>query len=126
MKAVTVAIAAVAMASASAAVAENLINYAEDADGRLYYYDSDTIRTVSGGYITVWTVQDGSRDRTVRWRTRRVLYQIDCDDMRSSSVSFADYDANGRLLESDSWYPKMTPDVPGSVGFSLTEAVCAR
>jgi len=126
MKAVKVVIAVVALASAPAAVAENLINYSEDANGRLYYYDSDTIRTVNGGYITVWTVQDGSRDRTVSWRTKRVLWQIDCDGMQSGAVSFAEYDANGRLLDSDSWSPSMTPDVPRSVGYSLVEAVCGK
>jgi hypothetical protein len=40
MKAVKVVIAVVALASAPAAVAENLINYSEDANGRLYYCPS--------------------------------------------------------------------------------------
>lgn len=127
MKAVKVAISAVALASASAAMAENLVWYSETVNGTVSYYDSDTIRRVSGGYITVWIFRDGSRDRTKRWRTSRELMQIDCGGMRSGSVSFADYDANDQLLDSGSFpYPDMTPAVPGSTGYSLVEAVCAR
>lgn len=126
-KAVKVAIAALALTSASAAFAENLVYYSEDVEGRFYFYDSDTIRRVSGGYINVWTLQDASRDRTVRWRTNRVLFQIDCDGMRSAGVSFAQYDANNRLLDSGSTpYPTMQPAIPGTTGYSLVEAICAR
>lgn len=127
MKAVKVAISAVALASASAAEAENLIFYSETVNGTVSFYDSDTIRRVSGGYITVWIFRDGSRDRTVRWRTSRQLWQIDCGGMQSGIVSFAEYDANDRLLDGGSFpYPRMTPDVPGSTGYALVEAVCAR
>lgn len=76
MKAVKVAIAALALASASAAAAENLVFYSISANGTVSYYDSDTIRRVGGGYITVWTLGDGSRNRTVRWTTSRMLMQI--------------------------------------------------
>lgn len=127
MKAVKVAIAAAALTSASAATAENLVYYADDVEGRFYFYDSDTIRRVSGGYITVWTLQEASRDRTVRWRTNRVLFQIDCGGMQSGGVSFAQYDASGRLLDSGSTpYPTMEPAIPGTTGYLLVEAICSR
>lgn len=126
MKAVKVAIAAVALTSASAALAENLNLYGVTVDNTVMYFDSDTIRRVSGGYINVWVLYDGSRDRTVRWRTKRVLQQIDCNGMMLGVRSFAEYDANGRVLDSGSWYPIMEPVIPGSVGYDLVEAVCAR
>ena len=127
MKAVKVAIVAVALTSASAAVAENLVYYGETADGSVKYYDSDTIRRLSGGYITVWTMEDARKDRTVRYRTGRTLWKIDCEGMMLGPMAFANYDTNGRVLDSESTnYPKMIPAIPGSVGYSLVEAVCAR
>lgn len=127
MKALKIAIATVALTTAVAAAAENLVYYARDRLGSVLYYDSDTLRQVSGGFITVWIMEDASRNRTEKYRTRRVLMKIDCDGMRSGAVSFAYYDANGRVMDrADFDYPRMTPDVPGSTGYSLVEAVCAR
>ena len=35
-------------------------------------------------------------------------------------------DANGGLLGSGSWCPRMEPVVPGSMGYLMVEAICAR
>jgi len=127
MNAVKVGIVAVALASASAAVAENLVIYGESNTGSTYYYDSDTIRQNNSGRITVWVVWDARKDRTVRYRTKRVFTHIDCSEMKLGSTAFAEYSANDILLDSDQWsYPNMYQAVPGSVGYSLVEAVCAR
>ncbi len=126
MKAVKVAISAVALASGSAVMAEDLVYYAKGSTGSLKYYDRDTIRRVNGGYITVWTFEDGSKDRTVKFRTRRILMKIDCESMSSGAMHAVDYDANGQVIGSGNFeYPRITPDVPGSTGYLLVEAVCA-
>lgn len=126
MRVAKIVIMVAALSCGSAAAAENLIYYADDNDGRVYYYDSDTIRRSNSGRISVWVLQDGTNDRTVKWRTRRILWNIDCSEMSSGAAAFADYDANGSLMDSNTFnYPILSPNVPGSVGYSLVEAICA-
>jgi hypothetical protein len=118
--------AAAGLTFSSAALAENLVLYEYTRTGSVYYYDTDTVRKV-GGYITVWTLQDAKNDRTVKFRTRRTLWKIDCDEMSSAGLAQADYDAMGSALDSKNVrYPSLTPDVPGSVGYSLTQTVCGK
>lgn len=118
MKVAKFAITVLALTYGSAAIAENLVWYSEDNDGRVYYYDSDTIRRNNIGRIIVWAVSDATNDKTVLWRTKKVLNHIDCDEMTIGVSAFAEYSANGTLLDSGSrGYPDMRPAVPGSVGY---------
>ena len=127
MQVIRLGIATAALVCGSAAMAEDLVYYSQSNTGEVLYYDKDTIRAESGGYISVWTLSDAKNARTVKYRTRRVLWYIRCSAMSSGSMAFADYDAQGSLIDSGSFdEPRPTPDVPGSTGYRLVLTICGK
>ena len=126
MKPLNFTIAAMALAISSAAAAENLISFGEDVDGSVHYFDVDTIKKVSDGYINVWGIIDSSKDKTVKWRTQKILLNIDCAGMKYEALYHAKYDANGRVMDSGPLDESLKPAIPGTSGYRLVEAVCAR
>jgi hypothetical protein len=126
IKPVKLLIATIGLGLGSAAIAENLVYYGEVRPGSIFLYDSETIRKI-GDTVTVWTKRDASKDRSVRFRTAMQKIRIDCSDETLGSLSYTEYGADGSIMVSESTsYPEMSPIIPGSVGYSLFQEVCAN
>jgi hypothetical protein len=126
MKALKFTISALALAISSVAAAENLIRIGEDVDGTIIYFDMDTVKKSSDGHINVWGINDTSKDKTLKSSTIKVLLKINCSNTTLQRLYSANYDANGRIISSGSFDEPPKPAIPGTAGYAMVEAVCAR
>lgn len=100
-------------------------HYSGDTNGTELYYDANSVRE-SGNQIKVWQRQDHSRDRTVKHRQSNNLIELNCSNPESALLSYADYDKNGKVIESGEGGRVFSPLVPGSVGMALWRSVCGK
>ena len=109
------------------ATGANWIQFTESQTGTVsYYYDESSIIR-SGSNVSVWGMEDHSRDRTVRERSSTTLWNYNCNDQTFSAVSYVSYDRNGKVIESGTLpesHRQFEPLVPDSVGMALWTALC--
>lgn len=109
------------------AAAQTWQRYARTSAGTVLYLDADSVRR-SGDIAHVWVRQDHSLDRTVSHRETKVLWALNCVDQTQALISYVDYGANGTVTRSytnRSYEIRYDPIVPGSLGHTLFEQVCA-
>jgi len=125
MKSVKFVIAALGLVAGDVVLAENLVVYAETSSGTVHYYDTESIKK-NTNIATVWTYWDQSKNKSVKERYSRVKYRLDCYNEKLAVISFADYDARGGVVYSntDETGYNMRSVIPESVGAGLFNAVC--
>jgi len=89
------------------------------------YYDADTLQR-SGEVVTVWEQTDYSRDKTVKYRSSKLLKRFYCSRRLYVLVSVIDYYPNGETKRFD--YPtykqEETVIAPDTNGEEMLKAVC--
>lgn len=101
-----------------------------DSTGTDVYVDMETIRETSdyaGRYKLAWVKWDHSRDKSRPHRETKLYFKIKCDTFESGIISATRYRADGTVLSSDSTsYPRLTADIPDTIGYSTTQFVCEQ
>lgn len=89
------------------------------------YYDADTMER-SGEVVTVWEKADHSRDKTVKWRSSKLLKRFYCSRRLSVIVSIIDYYPNGETKSVNVPPYQQEEDfiAPDTNGEEMLKAVC--
>lgn len=99
-------------------------------EAQLSYLEA-SIRQYSEGVFEVWTrwVYSGMQPASPGgdpYDNEKRLMRVSCEDQRLGMVSFVEYSGEAAVNEHTNRTVEMTPAVPGSVGESLVQRICAR
>lgn len=114
----------------TAAHAANWVYVTTSSTNAEYFIDKDSVRTISSGYpkkeiVLAWFKIDYSKDRTVSRRESKILYHFDCANQQMALMNWVDYDAQGRVLDSNNFsYPSFKPAVPDTIGYDMLDRAC--
>lgn len=111
---------------ATPAFAANWIYVAENGNGAVFYYDTETMQR-SGNEVTVWQRQDYSRDRTQKAREGRMLKRYNCVARTVTLISGINYFPNGTSESFDipHFRQEASSIVPETMAEGVLQAVCA-
>ena len=127
IKSVKLLIATIGLSLGSAAITEDLVFAVTGKAGSVWYYDAETVRRYPNNTVEFWAKEDASKNKTVRYRTSRYHWRMDCSAETMGSLGFVDYRADGTVIQSDYYKnPEMVPGVPGSIGQELFEIMCSK
>lgn len=101
------------------------MGYSHSDSGSFYAFNLNEMRR-SGSYVSIWIRIDAARDKSVKWRTRKALMQINCPAKTIGVRSSLDYDPAGNVISSFDGENALSPIVPDSVGGDLWEALCSN
>lgn len=94
-----------------------------------FYIDQSSIKR-NGSTVTYWTMHNKklaalvSDSNTYSTKYRVTQY---CDTEESKITYYASYEKSmgeGKVIESQNWDGKPTPNVPGSIGYIVMKYVC--
>jgi hypothetical protein len=107
------------------AYAANWVYVTTDKDNTGFYYDSDTIQR-SGNQVTVWTMYDHSRDKTVKMRESKVLIRYGCAERTLTTLQETTYYPNGTMntVIVKPYEQEEIAIPPSTVAEKMLEAVC--
>jgi hypothetical protein len=113
------------------AQASSWIWVTDSAAKSLYFLDKESVRDRNISYPpavvkTAWFKTDDSLNKSVVYRSSKLLYQFKCDASEMKLVQWINYDAIGLVLDSGSESVSYGFRVaaPDTVGFALLESVC--
>lgn len=125
MKPINLLGAAALVIAAAPAFAANWVYVNTSTDNADNYYDADTLQR-SGEVVTVWQQTDHSRDKTVKYRSSKLLKRFYCSRRLSVIVSIIDWYPNGETKRFD--YPtyrqEETVIAPDTNDEEMLKAVC--
>ena len=126
-KSVKVLIATIVLSLGSAAIAEDLVNYANDPSGSNYYYDAETIRRYSNNTVEFWTKEDASKNKTETYSTESAKLRLDCSAETFGFIAFIEYREDGTVIKSrDYKYPDMRSIAPQTRIDRLFKIICSK
>ena len=103
----------------------NDVDLGPDSTGTNYWLIAGSVKQHEK-YKFAWFRADASKDATVSYRTSKFRIKFDCINERLGQTARVDYAPNGSVMNKfDTDYPQMTVAVPGSVGASWLNHVCA-
>jgi hypothetical protein len=99
MRRVTFFLAAGVLTAPTAVVAASWVEIGADSEGSVWSADADSAR-VSGRYHYVWILEDHSADTTVKYRSSKAQFKVDCSSQTYQVLSIIRYSASGRVVDS--------------------------
>jgi hypothetical protein len=79
--------------------------------------------------IRIWVKHDHESDKSTKDRSTVQLMSINCQNDTSMVVTSVTYSASGEVKSSrtvEDYDFRYTPDVPDTIGFSITQFACGR
>lgn len=100
----------------------------EDVYGSVNFIDITSIEFYQNNprYLKFWLSEDARKNNTKKYVNSKMVKVVDCDRNTMATVAYADYAANGELVDSGSFtYLKFEELIPGTVALSWKNLVCA-
>ncbi len=99
------------------------VEYTSSGSGSVYSYNIKS-ETVYSDRVEVWVMADHSKNRTIKARTSKFLYEIKCESQTIRELQSAEYDAGGRVLSSFDAPDTPIRVIPETVGRALYDEMC--
>jgi hypothetical protein len=99
------------------------IQYSSSGSGSVYFYNIKTQRNFADR-IEVWIMADHSKNKTVKARTAKLLYEISCNRQSIRELQSVEYDARGKVLLSFDEPTAPIRVIPETVGSALYDEMC--
>ncbi len=100
------------------------LEYSTSGTGSIYYYNIKSQRNLNDR-IEVWVKIDHSKDRTVKARETKHLYEVYCKDQKIRPMQQIEYDAAGKVLASFDEPSDSKRVIPETVGSDLWDTMCS-
>ncbi len=95
--------------------------------GTIWRFRVNETKQLTENIIRIWVSADHSRDSTVRYRSSRSLYDINCQTEKFRNLVDVRYSQNGRTVFNQSYSETLTPFnfiVPETMIANLYQKVC--